>query len=211
MGQLENDYQGNIYLDDMLLDTCPRDDIAKRIATLKQKQDYNLKISVYDFISFGRYPYTKGRLTDHDHQIIEETIHYLELEDLQDRFINTLSGGQLQRVAIAMVMAQDTEYILLDEPLNNLDIRQEIHLMNLLSRLVKKLDKRVVIIMHDLNMVSQFSDYIIALKDGSLYYQGEKDDFIQCPILEALYDIGVDIHNGCSHRMINFYEKEKVI
>jgi len=71
-----------------------------------------------------------------------------------------------------MVMAQDTELILLDEPLNNLDIRQEIHLMNLLKRLVEKFNKRVVIIMHDINRVSQFADYIIALKKRLLIPPG---------------------------------------
>lgn len=208
MGNLDHKNLGEIYLDDISLDKWSRNDLAKRLSILKQKQHYDLKITVYEFIAFGRYPYSKGRLSDFDHEVIQEIIDFLELHDLQDSYINTLSGGQLQRCAIAMVMAQDTELILLDEPLNNLDIRQEIHLMNLLKRLVEKFNKRVVIIMHDINRVSQFADYIIALKNGCLFHQGRTQEVLQCPILEELYDIGVDVIETQQHPLINFYEKE---
>lgn len=210
MGHLDSSNQGDILLDEIPLDQWDRNHLAKRLSILKQKQHYDVKMTVYEFISFGRYPYSKGRLTAEDHAIIQDIIQYLELEDLQDRYINTLSGGQCQRCAIAMVMAQDTEFILLDEPLNNLDIRQEIHLMTLLKNLVEKLKKRVVIIMHDINRVSQFADYIIALKDGHLFHQGPREEVIQCPILEALYDIGVDVVQTKQCSLINFYEKEKL-
>src|SRR5699024_12391258 len=102
---------------------------TKKISILKQSNAINMKLTVRELVSFGRFPYSKGRLNSHDWSKVDEAIDYMELRDMQDKYLDELSGGQRQRAHIAMVIAQDTEYILLDEPLNNLDMRTSVQLM----------------------------------------------------------------------------------
>jgi len=107
------------------------------LSIIKQKINYQAKLTVEELVSFGRFPYSRGRLRPEDWEKIRETLDYLELTNLKDRYIDSLSGGQLQRVFIAMVLAQDTDFILLDEPLNNLDIKQSVSMMQILKQLCR--------------------------------------------------------------------------
>src|SRR5699024_1244382 len=104
-------------------------ELARKISICKQSNTMGVKLTVRELISFGRFPYSKGRLKRFDWQKVDEAISYMELEELEDKYIDELSGGQRQRAYIAMVLAQDTEYILLDEPLNNLDMRHSVQIM----------------------------------------------------------------------------------
>ena len=106
---------GEIYLDHNEVRTWKSNELAKKLAILRQSNELNLQITVRELVEFGRFPYTKGRLTQEDHQLVEEALKHLGLTKLTDQFVHTLSGGQLQRAYIAMVLAQDTDYILLDE------------------------------------------------------------------------------------------------
>ena len=96
----------------------------------------------------------------------------LDLTPLADRFLDELSGGQRQRAYIAMVLAQDTDYLLLDEPLNNLDMKHSVEMMRMLRRLADELGKTVVIVIHDINFASCYSDNILAMREGVLVHQG---------------------------------------
>lgn len=167
--------------------------LARKISILKQSNTMNVKLTVKELISFGRFPYSKGNLKKHDWEKVHEAIAYMELEDLQDRFLDELSGGQKQRAYIGMVLAQDTEYILLDEPLNNLDMRHSTQIMQTLRRLTKELGKTVVIVIHDINFASCYSDEIIALKDGKIVKQGPTCDVIDKCVLKEVYDMDIDI------------------
>lgn len=104
-------------------------ELSRRLAILTQSNQIQMKLTVEELVAFGRFPYSGGRLTDEDKRIIDRAISYMELEAFRERFIDELSGGQRQRAYIAMVIAQDTEYILLDEPTNNLDIYHATNLM----------------------------------------------------------------------------------
>ena len=97
-------------------------ELAKRLAILTQSNHIEMKLTVRELVTFGRFPYSGSRVTQEDQAIIDQAIAYMKLEDFQDRFLDELSGGQRQRAMIAMVIAQDTEYVLLDEPTNNLDL-----------------------------------------------------------------------------------------
>src|SRR5699024_9319956 len=129
-------------------------DLAKKISILKQANSINLKLTVRELVSFGRFPYSQGRLTKKDWEKVDEAIDYMELRDMQHKYLDQLSGGQRQRAHIAMVIAQDTEYILLDEPLNNLDMRHAVQIMKTLRRLVDELGKTILIVIHDINFAS---------------------------------------------------------
>ena len=117
----------------------------------------------------------------------------MNIDSLRKRRIDQLSGGQLQRVNIAMILAQDTDIILLDEPLNNLDIKQGILMMKTLRSLVDDLGKTVVVVIHDINVASQFVDVMVAFKDGKVFSHGSPDQVMTEDILGRLYDMKITI------------------
>ncbi len=115
---------GEIYLDhNESKEAWKSNELAKKSSILRQSNEINVQITVKELVEFGRFPYTKGKLTTKDQKIVQESLEHLGLEEIADQSIDTLSGGQLQRAYIAMVLAQDTDYILLDEPLSNLDTK----------------------------------------------------------------------------------------
>src|SRR5699024_836624 len=163
--------EGIITIDGKDITECKDGDLARKISILKQSNAMNVKLTVRELISFGRFPHSKGNLKKDDWEKVDEAIDYMELRDIQHKYLDELSGGQRQRAFIAMVLAQDTEYILLDEPLNNLDMRHSVQIMKTLRRLVDELGKTIVIVIHDINFASCYSDEIVALKDGKVVKQ----------------------------------------
>ena len=117
----------------------------------------------------------------------------MKLRDIEHKHLDQLSGGQCQRAFIAMVIAQDTDYILLDEPLNNLDMKHSVEIMKLLKDLVENRGKTIVIVIHDINFASVYSDRIAALKNGRIVKEGPAEDIIQTPVLKDIYDMDIPI------------------
>ncbi|GAB4075092.1 petrobactin ABC transporter ATP-binding protein YclP [Barrientosiimonas marina] len=196
---------GEIVIDGEDIKKSKNNDLAKKISILKQSNHVNIRITIKDLVSFGRFPYSQGRLTAEDWRHINDALHYMRLEDMQDKFIDQLSGGQLQRAYIAMVLAQDTEYILLDEPLNNLDMNHSVEIMKALRTMVTELQKTVVIVLHDINFASCYSDHIVALKDGKVVKGGETDDIIQQPVLKEVFDMDIQIEIINNNRICLYY------
>ena len=121
-------------------------ELSKHLAILTQTNNIQMKLTVEELVAFGRFPHSGGRLNSKDKEMIDKAIDYMELETFRERFIDELSGGQRQRVYIAMVIAQDTEYVLLDEPTNNLDIYHASNLMKIVRRLCDELGKTVILV-----------------------------------------------------------------
>ncbi|WP_046174324.1 iron ABC transporter ATP-binding protein [Domibacillus indicus] len=184
---------GEVLIDGQKIKETKNRDLAKKIAILKQSNHLSLRLSVRDLVSFGRFPYSQGKLTKEDQVYIDEAIRYMELEDLQDRYLDQLSGGQKQRAFIAMTIAQDTEYILLDEPLNNLDMKHSVQIMKVLRKLADDLGKTILIVIHDINFASVYSDYIVALKDGKIEAQGTVNEIITSLTLKQVYGMDMSI------------------
>lgn len=180
-------------------------DLAKKISILKQSNQISLRLTVRELVSFGRFPYSQGRLTPEDQKYIDEAIRYMELGDMQDKYLHQLSGGQTQRAYIAMVIAQNTDYILLDEPLNNLDMKHSVQIMKILKKLVAELDKTIVIVIHDINFASCYSDYIVALKDGKIENEGCTDTIIKSSVLRGIYDMDIEIEEINDNRICVYY------
>ena len=132
---------GEIFIDGMDVSNSKSGDLAKKIAILKQSNHINVRLTIRDLVSFGRFPYSQGKLTKEDWAFVDEAIEYMELQDMQHKFLDQLSGGQSQRAFIAMVIAQNTDYILLDEPLNNLDMKHSVQIMKVLRKLADELGK----------------------------------------------------------------------
>lgn len=197
--------QGEIYIDNMEISQCKSNELAKKISILKQSNNVNVRLTVRDLVSFGRFPYSQGRLKTDDIEFIDQTIEYMGLEEIQGKFIDQLSGGQRQRAFIAMVIAQNTEYILLDEPLNNLDMKHSVQIMHVLRRLVDELGKTVIIVLHDINFASCYSDHIVALKDGKIVKEGTTPEIINPKVLKEIYDMDIHIENINQNRICVYF------
>lgn len=184
---------GEVLIEGKRLEEWDNKELSKKIAILKQSNNINLKLTIRELVSFGRYPHSEGRLTKEDEKYIDEAIDFMKLKDIQNKYLDELSGGQRQRAYIAMVIAQNTEYVFLDEPLNNLDMKHSVEMMKFLRNLCDELGKTVVLVMHDINYTSCYSDYIVALKDGKIANHGKTQDIINKEVLEGIYDMEFDI------------------
>ncbi|MDT2848166.1 ATP-binding cassette domain-containing protein [Vagococcus carniphilus] len=193
MSRLIDKDQGGIYLEKEEIKTWNQQQLAQKLSILKQANGTQLKLTVRELVAFGRFPHSKGKLTALDKEKIEEALSYLGLLDLAEESINTLSGGQLQRAYIAMVLAQDTEYIFLDEPLNNLDMNHAVQLMKTIRRLVDEKKKTVIIVLHDINFAASYADEIVAMKEGKIFKTGTTEEVITKEILDDLYDMSVRV------------------
>lgn len=170
-------------------------DLAKNLAILSQSNNINIKLTVRELVSFGRFPYSKSHLTKEDNEIVDDALNAMELYEMADKFIDELSGGQRQRAFIAMIIAQDTEYVLLDEPTNNLDIYHSISVMQTVEKLSHEYGKTVVVVLHELNLASFYSDYICAFKDGKILKFGTSKEIMTNEILNELYRVDFEILN----------------
>lgn len=168
-------------------------DLAKRLAILTQTNNIQMKLTVRELVTFGRFPYSGNHTTKEDEEIISQAIAYMELEEFEDRFIDELSGGQRQRAYIAMVIAQDTEYILLDEPTNNLDIYHATNMMKIVRRLCDELGKTVILVLHEINYAAFYSDYICAFKDGKIEKFGTVKEVMTKETLAHIYNVDFEI------------------
>ncbi len=192
---------GEIRIDGQEIGQVKSSELAKKLAILKQENHVNVRLTVRDLVSFGRFPYSRGRLTSEDWRFVDEAIDYMELGALQHRFLDQLSGGQRQRAFVAMVICQDTDYILLDEPLNNLDMKHAVQIMRVLRRMVTDLNKTILLVIHDINFASCHSDTIVALKDGRVVRQGPVEQIIDCDALHEIYEMPIRIEEIDGNRI----------
>lgn len=185
--------EGRVLIDDKDIKDYKANELSKRMAILTQTNHITMKLTVRELVAFGRFPHSGSRLKAEDYVHVDNAIAYMELEEFQDRFIDELSGGQRQRAYIAMVIAQDTEYVFLDEPTNNLDIYHSSNMMKLCRRLCDELGKTVVLVLHEINFASSYSDYIGAFLNGELHKFGTVDEVITKEVLKDLYKVDFTI------------------
>jgi len=171
--------------------------MARTVSMLAQDNAIQGRLRVEELLMFGRYPYHQGRPSQNDHQIVQEMIARFELEPLATRYLSTLSGGQRQRALIAMIVCQDTPYLLLDEPLNNLDMYHSGQLMRALRTLAHTEQKTVVIVLHDINQAAQFADTVVMMKAGQITNIGTPAQVLTHETIAKLYGVDVTVltHN----------------
>lgn len=170
-------------------------ELSKWLAILTQTNNIQMKLTVRELVTFGHFPYSGNHITPKDKEIINRAIEYMELQEFQDRFIDELSGGQRQCALIAMVIAQDTDYVLLDEPTNNLDIYHATNMMKIVRRLCDKLGKTVILVLHEINYAAFYSDYICAFKDGKIAKFGTVEEVMTKENLSHIYGVDFEILN----------------
>ncbi len=168
-------------------------ELARKMAILTQSNNVSMKLTVRELVCFGRFPHSGSRLNEEDYRMVDEAIEYMELEEYANHFIDELSGGQQQRAYIAMIVAQDTEIVFFDEPNNNLDIYHSSAMMKLVRRLCDERGKTIILVLHEINFASHYSDYIAAFKDGKLYAMDTVEKIMTQETLKDLYRVDFDI------------------
>ena len=186
---------GEVFFNEVELKKWKSKELAKKMAILTQSNHISMKLTVEELVSFGRFPYSGSHLTEEDKVHVRNAIAYMEMEEFTGRFIDELSGGQLQRAYIAMVIAQDTEYVFFDEPTNNLDIYHSSNMMKMVRKLCEDLGKTVILVLHEINFAAVYSDYIAAFKDGALFAFDEVNKVITKENLKDLYRVDFDIQH----------------
>ena len=202
--------EGRILIDGREIGQWRSDELARRLAILKQTHNLNIRLTVRELVEFGRFPYTQGRLTREDREMVDQALAYLDLRDIAGKYLDQLSGGQRQRAFIAMVLAQDTQYVLLDEPLNNLDMKHAVQIMRIMRGMADDLGKTVVLVLHDVNFASAYSDKIVALKNGRVAAMGTPDDLIRSDVLGEIYEMEIPIETVGGCRVCIYFTGQQV-
>ncbi|MGO4295332.1 iron ABC transporter ATP-binding protein [Glutamicibacter sp. MCAF14] len=179
--------------------------LAKIVSILRQENHFVTRLTVRQLVGFGRYPHSKGRLTQADEEIISRSIDFLDLGELEGRYLDELSGGQRQRAYVAMVLAQDTDTVLLDEPLNNLDMKHSVVMMQHLQRAARELNRTIVIVLHDINFAGHYADYICAMKQGKVVHFGTPTQIMQDEILSEVFETPVNVVPGPNGPLAVYY------
>lgn len=193
MARLQPLTRGRIAYGGRDISSTPNAELAKILSILTQENSIMSRISVRDLLMFGRYPYHQGRPSENDRAVVAEALHAFELEPFAERYLTELSGGQRQRAMIAMVFCQQTDYVLLDEPLNNLDMYHARALMQLLRRLTHEHDRTTVVVLHDINQAAAYADYVVAMKNGRIAHQGTPEEVFTAAHIRDLFDMDVDV------------------
>lgn len=196
IGRLLGIDEGVITVGGMDVTKTASKDLATVVSILRQENHFITRLTIRQLVGFGRFPYSKGRLTVADEEAITAAIEFLDLTDLQGRYLDELSGGQRQRAYVAMVLAQDTDYVLLDEPLNNLDMQHAVQMMQHLRRAATELGKTIVIVLHDINFAGHYADYICAMKNGQLVEFGSPAEIFRSDVLTRVFDTDVQVIDG---------------
>ncbi|MFE6995822.1 ABC transporter ATP-binding protein [Microbacterium sp. NPDC057659] len=179
-------------------------DLAKVVSVLRQENHFITRLTVRQLVGFGRFPHSRGRLTVADEEAISRAIEFLDLTELETRYLDELSGGQRQRAYVAMVLAQDTDVVLLDEPLNNLDMRHAVRMMAQLRRAADELGRTIVIVLHDINFAGHYADRICAMRDGQVVEFGTPAEIMTDEVLTRVFDTPVQVIEG-PHGLLAVY------
>lgn len=195
IGRILKPERGSVYLDGIDIYTLNTKEVAKKMSILPQSPKAPSGITVGELVSYGRFPHQHGlkKLTVEDKKIIQWAMDITKLSEYEVTLVDNLSGGQRQRVWIAMALAQQTDIILLDEPTTYLDLAYQLEILELLYRLNKEQGCTIAMVLHDLNLASRFSDYIIAMRSGKIIEYGTPDEVICEDVLKKTFNINADI------------------
>ena len=196
IGRLLDLNEGQISVANLDIATSKSRDLAKILTILRQENHFVTRLTVRQLAGFGRFPYSKGRLTQQDEEIISKYIDFLDLTALENRYLDELSGGQRQRAYVAMVLCQETEYVLLDEPLNNLDVARSVQMMEHLKYAAAEFGRTILTVLHDINFAAKYSDRICAMKNGQIAAYGTVAEIMQPEILTDIFETKIEIIEG---------------
>lgn len=210
-GRLLEPTTGTVTVAGMDVKTTKSRDLAKVISVLRQENHFVTRLTVEELVGMGRFPHSGGRKTEADRKHVESAIEFLDLNDYRGRFLDQLSGGQRQRAYVAMVLAQDTEYVLLDEPLNNLDMRHAVSMMSRLRDAADQFGKTFVVVVHDINFASAYADRIVALVDGQIRFDCSANEAMQSGRLSSAFGTQVDLLQAHGYQVADYYRPHPAV
>ncbi len=195
IGRVLSPKSGEVFVEEMNVHKTNTKQIAQIIGMLPQSPVAPNGLTVQEIVEYGRFPHKKsnGKLNAEDHEIVDWALVQTDLSNFKERNINSLSGGQRQRVWIAMVIAQKTDVILLDEPTTYLDMAYQLEVLQLVQRLNKEKGTTVIMVLHDINQASRFSDELVMLKKGEIVKQGSPIDVMNNENLKVVFNIDARI------------------
>jgi iron complex transport system ATP-binding protein len=195
MARILKPVHGGIYLDGKLIHDRPTKEVAKLLAILPQNPTSPEGLAVRELVSYGRYPYQKGfgSLSAEDNRMVDWALQATGMTELSDCSVDQLSGGQRQRAWIAMALAQGTEVLLLDEPTTFLDLAHQIEIMSMLEKLNLEQRRTIVMVVHDLNHAARYAQHLVALKNGTILYEGSPKEVMNSRMLRDVYGIDADV------------------
>lgn len=186
---------GRVLLDNKALGDWNDRDFARQVAYLPQQLPTADSLSVRELVGFGRYPWhgLLGRFSAEDHTKVREALELTDTERFAERMVDSLSGGERQRVWLAMLLAQNSRYLLLDEPTSALDIAHQVDVLGLVHRLSRQLGLSVIVVLHDINMAARYCDRLIALHSGRLLLDGSPAELMTEANLQAIYGLPMQV------------------
>lgn len=198
LNRLLNPQSGEVLLHGKSIADYPSKTLAQTIALLSQAPVAPEGLTVKELVEFGRHPYKGflGRSSAEDQKAVDWALAETSLVPLQDRPLESLSGGQRQRAWIAMALAQDTEYLLLDEPTTYLDIAHQLEVLELLAQLNEEQGKTIVMVVHDPNHASQYAHNVACLAEGRLLYEGTPKEIFTQERIQELFSVVPQIFEG---------------
>lgn len=182
---------GQVVLDGRMIAQMPTLEVARQMAILPQSPQAPGGLTVEELVAYGRYPHQKGfgRLKEEDQCAIAWALEMTHMTSYAERDIDALSGGQRQRAWIAMVLAQDTPLILLDEPTTYLDMAHQLEVLELLQTLNRASQKTIALVIHDLNLAARFSDWMIAMRDGRVCHEGPAEEVMTRQVMAEVFSL----------------------
>jgi len=194
---------GRITFDDVALADWSQRELARRIGYMAQQPPEATGLTVRELAALGRYPWhgAIGRFTPGDRASVEEALRLTEMEDLADRLVDTLSGGERQRAWLAMLVAQDSRCMLLDEPISALDVAHQMDVMERIRHLCHERGLTVVAVLHDVNIAARFCDELVALHSGRRVVTGTPGEVVQPAMLERIYGVPMGVVHTPEHAM----------
>lgn len=181
--------KSTIFIEGKDLTTIKTEELALKVSAMSQSFSMKFPYSVTEIVAMGRYPYSGGHLTKEDHAAVEKAIAEADLQEIRDRSVNALSGGEKQRVLLGKTLCQDTEIILIDEGFSSMDIYYQIQFIKLLKNKVKEENKLIIFIMHDLVLARKYCDEILLLKEGRAYDFGESSSVLNEKALMEVFKV----------------------
>lgn len=186
---------GNITLDEINLKHYKRRDLAKKIALVPQNTVLDSSFRTYDIVMMGRIPHQKrfANASETDSDMVQKAMLLTDCYQLQDKSVATLSGGESQRVVTARAIAQDTQWLILDEPTSSLDIKHQLELMDSLKTLNEKKAKTIIAVLHDINIAAAYCNRIIMMKNGQIYSNGKTEEVLTKENLYNVYEVEFEV------------------
>lgn len=179
---------------------------ARVVGYLPQHPPGTDGLTVRELVALGRYPWRGplGRYSEKDHSLIDQAIADTDLKPFQHRSVDTLSGGERQRAWIAMLLAQQTRCLLLDEPISALDVKHQVETLRLVQRLASQRELTVIVVLHDVDLASRFCDRLVALKAGQVVADGTPAEIMDSQILESIYSVPMGVMERAPGQWVSY-------